>query len=378
MCSPQVTTWKWLRCGDEAFPEMLAAIHAATVSVCLETYIFSGDELGQRFRDALIVASQRGVKVRVLVDGVGSNDLPDDFWSSLQMAGGEARVFNPIALKRFGIRNHRKLLVCDTRMAFIGGFNISHEYEGDGVNRGWCDLGLQLEGGMISELSASFDEMFALADFRHKRLVRLWQAKHKKTIAAANEHLLLGGPGRGWNPIRLALNNDLAKARQIQMIQAYFLPTWRIRRALSRAARTGGDVQLLLAGKSDVALSQLAGRSLYQRLLKSGAKVSEYQPQILHAKLLVIDDAVYVGSANLDPRSLSINYELMIRFENPQMAAEAREIFSEALAQSSSIDIATWKRSRTFWMKLKERFAHLVLARIDPHVARLQWKWLPE
>ncbi len=378
MSSSQVTTWKWLRCGDEAFPAMLAAIDAATQSVCLETYIFSDDELGRRFRDALLAASRRGVKVRVLVDGVGSNNLPDDFWFSLKLAGGEARVFNPVTLKRFGIRNHRKLLVCDARVAFIGGFNISHEYEGDGVTRGWRDVGLQLEGGLIGELSSSFDEMFALADFRHKRLVRFWRAKHKKIVVAANEHLLLGGPGRGWNPIRQALNKDLAHARRVQIIQAYFLPTWRIRRALGRAARKGGEVQLLLAGKSDVALSQLAGRSLYQRLLKAGAQVSEYQPQILHAKLLVIDDAVYVGSANLDPRSLSINYELMIRFQNPQMAAEARLIFTDALAQSSRIDGLTWKRSRSFWTRLKERFAYFVLARIDPHVARLQWKWLPE
>jgi cardiolipin synthase len=378
MSSPQVTTWKWLRCGDEAFPAMLAAIGDAKQTVCLETYIFSDDELGRRFRDALFAACRRGVKVRVLVDGVGSNDLPDDFWSSLKAAGGEARVFNPIALKRFGIRDHRKLLVCDSRVAFIGGFNISREYEGDGVARGWCDLGLQLEGRLIGELSSSFDEMFALADFRHKRLVRLWRAKHKKIVVAANEDLLLGGPGRGWHPIRRALNKDMAHARRMQIIQAYFLPTWRIRRALSRAARKGGEVQLLLAGKSDVALSQLAGRSLYRRLLKAGAQVSEYQPQILHAKLLVIDDVVYVGSANLDPRSLSINYELMLRFQNPKMAAEARGIFSAALNQSQPIDIATWKRSRTVWMKIKERFAHFLLARIDPHVARLQWKWLPE
>jgi len=378
MSLPQVTTWKWLRCGDEAFPAMLAAIDGASRLISLEVYIFSDDELGRRFRDALLLASQRGVTVRVLVDGVGSNNLPDDFWLSLKTAGGEARVFNPITLKRFGIRNHRKLLVCDERVAFIGGFNISQEYKGDGVTRGWCDLGLQLEGGLIGELSSSFDEMFALADFRHKRFVRLWRAKHKKIVVAANEHLLLGGPGRGWNPIRRALHKDMAHARRMQIIQAYFLPTWRIRRALSRAARRGGKVQLLLAGKSDVMLSQLAGRSLYRRLLKSGAQVSEYQPQILHAKLVVIDDAVYVGSANLDPRSLSINYELVIRFQNPQMAAEAREIFSGALQQSQQIDFATWKRSRTFWMKIKERFAHFVLARIDPHVARLQWKWLPE
>jgi len=378
MSSPQLTAWKWLCCGDEAFPAMLAAIDAASESVRLETYIFSDDELGQRFRDALIRARQRGAAVRVLVDGIGSNDLPEDFWSSLKSAGGEVRVFNPVTLKRFGIRDHRKLLVCDNQVAFIGGFNISCEYEGDGIARGWRDVGLRLSGAIVGELAASFDEMFVLAEFRHKRLARFRKAQHKKTILADNDQLLLGGPGRGFNPIRKALNKDLGRARDVQIAQAYFLPTWRIRRALGRIARRGGKVELLLAGKSDVALSQIAARSLYQRLMRAGVKIFEYQPQILHAKLLVVDDVVYIGSANLDPRSLSINYELMVRFENPKMAAEAREIFSDSLIHSQQIDIATWKRSRTLWMKIKERFAHFVLARIDPHVARLQWKWLPE
>ncbi|MEK7780703.1 MAG: phosphatidylserine/phosphatidylglycerophosphate/cardiolipin synthase family protein [Verrucomicrobiota bacterium] len=378
MSSPRVTNWKWLRNGDEAFPAMLAAIDAARQSIRLETYIYSDDELGRRFREALLRAQQRGVTVKTLVDGIGSHSLPDDFWTTLQEAGGECRVFNPIALKRFGIRNHRKLLVCDDQVAFIGGFNISQEYEGDGIVRGWHDLGLRFEGALVKDLAASFDEMFAIADFRHKRLARLWQAKLKRTVVSATEQLLLGGPGRGWNPIRRALHKDLAHARRVQIIEAYFLPTWRIRRALARASRKGGEVQLILAGKSDVALSQLAGRSLYQRLLKSGSHIHEYQPQILHAKLLILGDAVYVGSANLDPRSLSINYELMVRFENPQMATEAREIFTAVLLHSEPIQSATWKRSRSFWTRLKERWAYFLLARVDPHVARRQWKSLPD
>ena len=374
----QVTGWKWLGSGDEAFAAMLAAIEAAQETVRLETYIFSDDELGRRFRDALIRAARRGVRVRVLVDGIGSNNLPDDFWIELKSANGQVRVFNPVSLHRFGIRDHRKLLVCDAACAFIGGFNISHEYEGDGVTRGWRDVGLRLEGSLVAELASSFDEMFALADFQHKRLARFRKPMHKKIVVAQNEQLLLGGPGRGANPIRLAINKDVAHARQVQIVEAYFLPTWRIRRALNRTARAGGVVQLLLAGKTDVELSQLAARSLYQRLLKAGAHVSEYQPQVLHAKMLIIDGAIYIGSANLDPRSLSINYELMVRFENPLMVAEAREIFSSTLAHSNRIDPATWKKSRSFWTRIKERVAYFVLARIDPHVARLQWKWLPD
>jgi cardiolipin synthase len=235
-----------------------------------------------------------------------------------------------------------------------------------------------LEGGLVDELALSFDEMFALADFQHKRFVRLRKPMHRKAVVVRDEQLLVGGPGRGQNPIRLAINKDLAQARRVQIVEAYFLPTWRMRRAMNRTARSGGVVQLLLAGKTDVAMSQLAARSLYHRLLKSGVHVFEYQPQVLHAKMLVIDGAVYIGSANLDPRSLSINYELMVRFENPQIVAEAREIVASAISHGSRIDPVTWKRSRSLWTRIKERFAYVVLARMDPHVARLQWKWLPE
>jgi cardiolipin synthase len=126
-----------------------------------------------------------------------------------------------------------------------------------------------------------------------------------------------------------------------------------------------------------VALSQLAGQSLYRRLLKAGAEIYEYQPQILHAKLFVLNDVVYVGSANLDPRSLSINYELMTRFEHPQMAAEAREIITNTLRHCRRVDPAEWRRSRTFWTRFKERWAYFLLARIDPYVARKQWRALP-
>lgn len=376
--APRVIAWQWLRNGNEAFAAMLDAIAMARVSVRLETYIFSDDDLGRRVRAALVEAQRRGVMVRVLVDGIGSIGLPGDFWQPLVQAGGATRIFNPVALRRFGIRDHRKLLVCDERIAFVGGFNISAEYEGDGVQRGWSDVGLRLEGLLVSDLVSSFEVMFELADFRHLRLVRLWRSQHKRAVESGDGQLLLGGPGRGANPIRRALQHDLAQARDVQILSAYFLPTWRLRRALARVARRGGRVQLILPGKSDVALSQLAGRSLYHGLLKAGAEVNEFQPQILHAKLLVIDDAVYVGSANLDPRSLSINYELMLRVENARLAAEAREIVADRLQQCRRIDPATWTGTRSLWTRFKERCAYWLLVRIDPHVARWQLRSLPD
>jgi cardiolipin synthase len=376
MASPEGTRWTWLRNGDEAFPAMLAAIDAAQRKVCLETYIFTASPLGVRFLEALAGAARRGADVRVLVDALGSIELPDSFWLPLREAGGQAKFFNPIALKRLGIRNHRKLLVCDAT-AFLGGFNIAPEYEGDGVTRGWRDLGMRLEGFLVGELAASFDAMFELAEFRHKRFVRLHRAALRRMATSPGEQLLLGRPGFGRHPIRRALRADLRRAQQVQIMVPYFLPPQRIPRQLRRASKQGGGVKLILPGKSDVALSQLAARSQYRRLLKAGAEIYEYEPQILHAKLFVINDVVYVGSANLDPRSLSINYELMVRFENPQLAAEAREIMADTLRYCRRIEAKAWRRSRSFWTRLKERWAYLLLARIDPYLARKQWRALP-
>jgi len=378
MPPPNAADWIWMRSGDEVFPAMLSAIAAAQKTVALEIYILAAGKLAEEFRTALIAARERGVTVRVLIDAIGSLELPNSFLEPFRLAGVEVRVFNPLALRRFGIRNHRKLLVCDESVAFIGGFNIAEEYSGDGVTRGWCDLGVQLNGALVDDLAASFEEMFALADFQHKRLVRLARARQKKVVLDANDQLLLSGPGRGQSPIRRALLADLRQARRIQIIVPYFIPSWRIRRLLARAARRGGQVQLLLPGKSDVALAQLAGRSLYRRLLKAGVEIYEYQPQVLHAKLFVLDDAVYVGSANLDPRSLSINYELLVRRYDAAEAARARTIFAEALAHSRRIDREELKLNSGLWTRLKEYFAYWVLVRIDPHVARKQWRSLPE
>ncbi len=370
--------YQWLRAGDEIFPAMLAAIDAAAQSVCLEIYFFEECPLGRDFREALVRACGRGVRVRVLVDAVGSYFLPGNFWDSLRGAGGEVRQFNPMALKRFWIRNHRKLLVCDEQVAFVGGFNISPEYEGDGVNDGWWDVGLKIEGGLVAQLELSFDEMFARAEFRHKHFMLLRKSHAKKVVVLSTEQLLFSGPGRGRNPFKRELREDLRRTKQVQMIIAYFLPSWRLRHDLMRVVRRGGRVQLILAGQSDVQLSKLAAQSLYRRLLRAGVEIYEYQPQILHAKLFIVDDAVYTGSSNLDTRSLQINYELMIRFENGEIAGQARGIFADTLQHCRRVTREEWRQSRTFWQKLKQRWAYFLLSRIDPYLARRQWRGLPK
>ena len=370
--TPTATAFSWLRTGDEAFAAMLAAIGGARQSVRLETYIFTVSQLGERFRAALVAACVRGVRVQVLVDAWGSMSLPEEFWEPFITAGGEFRWFNPLRLHRFSIRDHRKLLVCDETTAFIGGFNIAPEHEGDGITRGWRDHGLQVSGPLVGELRRAFDDSFERAEFHHGHFVRLRKSAATQTRATADGRLLLSGPGRGRQPLKSWLLADLKAARSVQIAAAYFVPTLRIRHALTRVARRSGRVQLLLAGPTDVPLSQLASRSLYQPLLRAGVEIYEYQPQVLHAKLTIIDDAVYVGSANLDARSLGINYELVVRLANPRLAAEARGLFAEDLAHARRIDAAGWRRSRTFWSKLKERWAHFLITQVDPRFARRQ------
>jgi cardiolipin synthase len=305
--------------------------------------------------------------------------MPDSFFEPLRSAGGEVRWFNPVKkLSRLSIRDHRKLLVCDRKVAFVGGFNIATEYEGDGVTSGWCDLGVRLEGRMAEQLADSFLDMFERAELRHKGFLPLRQFGARRTVSSAHEQLLLSGPGRGRSPIKRELHRDLARAREVQIMVAYFLPSWRIRRALARVARMGGRVQLLLAGKSDVLLSLLAAQSLYRRFLKMGVEIYEYQPQILHAKLFVIDGVVYAGSANLDHRSLNLNYELMIRFEANEVAECARELFQRNLRNCRQITLEEWSKSRTIWRGLKQRWAYFFLARIDPYVAKRQWRALSD
>jgi cardiolipin synthase len=368
----QSLQWDWLQTGDHAFAAMEQAIHQAQTSVDLETYIYTDSPPGQRIRTALIQAAQRGVRVRTLIDSFGSLYLTDSFWHDLRSAGGEIRWFNPLSLHHFNIRNHRKLLVVDHAKAFLGGFNITDNFTGDGIKQGWRDLGLVLHGPAIPDLAQSFETLFQLADFRHRipRPLQRPLANRKTTIHGTQ--VITSGPGRGPHPVRQQLRADLRHARSVKIISAYFLPPGRFLRALQRVARRGGNVQLILPGKSDVPLLQSATRGLYGRLLRSHIQISEYQPQILHTKFILIDQALYLGSANLDRRSLGINYELLVRFTHPDILHQAIHIFDTHANHSTPITRLTWQKSRTLWEHLKSRLACTLFARLDPHLTRYQ------
>jgi len=372
---------RWLAEGDAAFAAMAALIDAAVRNVCLESYLvregtptrgaISGvEDPAPLLLAALLRARARGVRVQVLYDAFGSESLPDAFFAPLRAAGGQVRVFSPARRLRLACRDHRKLLVCDGVRAIVGGINIAPEYAGDGVTRGWLDLSLQIEGPVVTALAASFAAMYALAPTSATAIQEFLRAVRKMPHSGGAVSLLTSGPG--WPPgqLRHALRTDLARAHIVHCMAAYFLPPIGIRRALRRVRRRGGVVQLLLGALTDVPVARYAAEHLYGRILAGGAQLFEYQPQVLHAKLLVLDDTVFVGSCNLDRRSLNINYELLLRLVWPQLAAQARELFAGSLLHSRAVPAAQWQARRHWWERWRSRAAYWLMTRVDPLLAR--------
>jgi cardiolipin synthase len=363
----------WHGTGQSLLEAKLSAITEAKLFVSMETFIFHDSDIGRQFRDALTSAAQRGVRVRLLVDAVGSFRLPRDYFDELLAAGGAMRWFNEVHLPSFSFRDHRKVLVVDGAVAFVGGCNIAPEYCGDGITAGWRDGGVGVRGPVAAVMGSEFDRQWERAfaqrwKFPTGGLSRRVHGKGRTEVEA-----MFIKPGLGQNPLRRALRRDLRSAKDVAITSAYFLPSHRFRKHLAQAVARGARVRLLLAGKSDVPLMQLASRSLYRRLVNQGVEIWEYQPQVLHAKLIVMDDLVFVGSSNLDPRSLRINFEIMLRIQDATLAATARQQFEADLAQRAiRITRETLQHDRTWWQWLKQRFAYWLFARLDSELAALK------
>ena len=356
---------------------MLAAVENARQSVALEIYIIADDQTGRKILHALLRAANRGVRVRVLADAFGSMTLPADFFSPLTAAGGEIRFFNPLRFGRFGVRDHRKLLLCDGATAFVGGANLTDEYDGDGVTRGWFDVMIQIEhAGLTADLTAAFENLFSAAAFERRPLPRFRIFRQIRRPPAGTTRILAVKPGRGAGVFQRALQHDLARARTADIITPYFLPNRRLRKQLRQIVRRGGRVRLILPAHCDVPVARAAGLVYYSRLLRGGVEIYEYQPQILHAKLFIVDEKVFAGSSNLDIRSFNLNYELMLRLTDGATVAGAREIFSAALKNSRRIGPKEFRRSQNFWQRWKNHWAHFLLARIDPLIALRQFQSL--
>jgi len=364
-------TARWWWRGDLFFAELKRCIASASKSICLEFYIFQADALGREVLGTLTAAAGRGCLVQVLVDGLNSPGISSGFWNPLLQAGGKVRIFSVRSTRHPWVRNHRKLIVVDDGWAAVGGFNVADEYDGDGCIQGWLDCGLSLEGPSVQNLAADFDRMWSrvsdgtgATSFPHEFI------RPSRLPLTEEFELLRSGPGQIGRSLPSALAKDIRRPGDIALVAAYFLPGTRLRRALIRAARSGRRVQLLLSGLTDVPVARRAGRYLYNRFLKAGVEIYEYQPQILHAKLYVAGGSAYVGSSNLDVRSLRLNHELMVRTSRPELVIEALQAFRGWLMSSRRIDPATWSTSRGIWEKLREKIDFWVLARLDPFISR--------
>jgi len=366
--------FRWLHTGTAAYDAMVAMLDGALRTVDVEFYTIAPGVMAERLGEALRRAAVRGLQVRVLVDAFGSSSLPAPWIERLRATGVDVRRFNPRPLLRWSFRDHRKLIVCDDQIAIVGGFNVAPEYEGDGVTRGWRDLGVRIEGPLVEELARGFTVLFEASDLKRKHLRPLARFLRHQHVAADAASVIVGGPGGARSPLKQSLRADLKVAQRVDIAAAYFLPTWRLRRLLRRAARRG-PVRLLLPGHSDVPVSHLAGQYLYPSLLRGGVAVWEYQPQVMHAKVFVVDDIVYVGSANLDTRSLQLNFELMLRLPSPILAAQLRARVDQdcTLARQVPLD---WPRHRTLMQRWLQSWSHFMLARVDPFVARRQFRHL--
>ena len=354
--------------GKDRLAALLGLIDEAQSSLKLYYYIFSTDACAARVRDALAAAAARGVAVTLMLDGFGA-DASDDFLAALIEAGGRVLRFSPRWNTRYLVRNHQKMLIADDRTALIGGFNIEQSYFDPPDSDGWHDMGVSVCGDSVAKLVDWYRGLERWtanprAQFlAMRRLVRGW---HPGTGPV---RWLMGGPTRALNSWARCVVRDIERASRLDMIMAYFSPSGRMLRRIGRVA-SRGDVRLVLAAKSDNAATVGASRALYGGLLRCGAKIYEFEPCKLHTKLIVVDDAVYVGSANFDMRSLYLNLELMLRIEDAELAQRMREYIAGHCLYSTEVTPALDRQRRTIPNRIRWWLSWWLVSVVDYTVSR--------
>jgi len=353
--------------GPERLKALIGLIDGARQSLRLLYYIYTDDETGRMVRTAMERALDRGVKVSLIVDGFGSSAKPD-FFVPLEAKGADVCHFLPRFGRRYLLRNHQKLALADERRAIVGGFNVEDDYFDD--EKGWRDLGIEIEGPAAKRLAGYFD---ALARWTHHPKARLRDLRralsHWSNPKGGRACWLLGGPTRRLSPWARTLRLDVRKALQLDVIAAYFAPTPRMMRAIGSVPRRGGKARIITPSKTDHAVAIAAARHTYHRLLLRGVEIFEYQPLKLHTKLFVIDDVVHIGSANFDVRSLFLNLEIMLRVEDTEFADHMRRYFEGEMADSREIRPSIHERAG--WLtRLRWALAYYLMAVVDASVTR--------
>lgn len=344
-------TVRLLHDGPETFEHMIELIHGATVSVELESYIFRSDEVGERFGAALSAAAQRGVRVRVIMDWIGSRSTSKSFLNGLRKAGVDIGVFSPPGFRRWlGLvpRDHRKLLVVDSRTGVTGGVGVGSEWlmrMEAGKRSQWRDTAVRIEGPAAVAMLQAFDNMWDRVSSKERRGSHRLHRKKVPTGAnldPATAQPALVGIIEG-EPLRLRVARALqiqaiAAERSIWIASAYFTPSWAEVEALTGAARDGVDVRVLVPSRNDHPWVTLLTRRFYRRLLTNGVRVWEWGGEMMHAKTSVVDGRwVRVGSTDFNVLGVAINYELDALIEDPVLGREAEDRFLLDLERSREI-----------------------------------------
>lgn len=355
--------------GSEAFPAMLRAIEGARYEVLVEMYWFASDRTGMRFAKALADKASAGLKVRVVYDAVGSLDADPAMFAAMRAAGCRVAEYNPVApwRRRFRIgvvnnRDHRKMIVVDGKVGFVGGVNLGDEWAplADG-GEGWRDDAIRVEGSAARVMRTLFhytwDRVAAgLAGDRENM-----PATKEGTHAASSPVSVLANHVRGERRVirRAYLERIEAAHSSICITNSYFVPDRAIRHALFRAVDRGVDVRVLLPGESDVPAVFYAGRRLYPKLMGHGVQLHEWGGRVLHAKTAVIDrEWCTVGTYNLDYRSLRFNLEVTVVVEDPAVAGAVADRFERDLEQAPRIQ-ARELRHRPLSERMLEHFFYL-------------------
>lgn len=347
-----------LRNAAEFYTALAQRIQEAVHHIHLEFYIWQGDATGARFLALLTAAAQRGVIVRLLLDGVGSYGLALDRLAPFLAAGGHFSWFQSLDPKRLrffmNLRNHRKLQILDGRVAFVGGMNVGDEQAaGADSPEHWRDVQVEATGSVAAELQEVFadDWFFATGQKISDAAYFPMPPEPPRQLV----HIILGGPDRPNEPISKSIVSLLNEAGdRVWIATGYFVPDDVALAALELAASRGVDVRLLVSAKSDHPWLVQVARSYYSGLLAAGVRIFEYSAGIHHAKLALADDHwAMIGSANLDYRSMRLNFELNLLLHSPEHNGRLTRLFEQDFALSREIDPAAFAR-RPFRHRLLE------------------------
>lgn len=348
---------------EEAFTAIIRAIDRARHSVHVQYYIYRPDRIGTRIRDALIKKAREGVKVRFMYDGIGSWRLSRKFLKPMLDTGIIVSPFLPGRNFRerwsINLRNHRKLVIVDDRLAFTGGLNVGDEYLGRDPAYGyWRDTQMALEGPVVRQLIDVFMEDWYCATDEQVPILKVESDDPPEDPVLAQ--VIPDGPDLDVRPLRSVLLAAILEAeKSITLSTGYFVPTQSLQEALCTAAQRGVKVRLLVAGAPTYWYTLWAGRSFYAELLNLGAEIYEYAGGLFHAKVLTVDDCwSLVGTPNFDFRSLEINFEVAVAMSDERIARQLKRQFSEDIQKSTRMDRETWD-ARSVWRVRGENFCRL-------------------